>query len=149
MRFGIIAIMVLALTGCGGKGKAVQYDYVDASISQLQLGQSGVLEQTWNLTLRMQNPNNYDIPADGMKFLVRVNGKEFARGVDNQSVMIPRLGEAIIKVRAISDLAAVMNQINDIHSVGYEGIDYRLTGTVFSGQWRYPFEHRGNIKPVP
>lgn len=149
MRLHIIAILLLALAGCGGKGKTVQYDYVDASISQLQFGQPGVLEQTWNLTLRMQNPNNYDIPADGMKFLVRVNGKEFARGVDNQSVMIPRLGEAIIQVRAISDLAAVMNQINDMRSIGYQGFDYRLTGTVYSGQWRYPFEHRGNITPVP
>lgn len=148
MRFGIIAMLVLALTGCGGKGKTVKHDYVDASISQLQLGQSGVLEQTWILTLRLQNPNNYDIPADGMKFLVRVNGKEFARGVDNRSVMIPRLGEAIVQVRAISDLSAVMNQINDMRSIGYQGIDYRLTGTVYSERWRYPFEHRGNIKPV-
>lgn len=149
MRSGIIAILFLALAGCGGKGKTVKYDYVDASISQLQLGQPGVLEQTWNLTLRMQNPNNYDIPADGMKFLIRVNGRDFARGVDNQSVMIPRLGEAMVQVQAISDLPAVMNQINDMRRYGYQGMDYRLTGTVYSGQWRYPFEHRGTITPMP
>jgi LEA14-like dessication related protein len=149
MRFGIIVVLALALAGCGGKGKTVKYDYVDASISELKVGQVGVLEQTWDMTLRMQNPNNYDIPADGMRFLIRVNGKDFARGVSNQTVMIPRLGEALLQVQAISDLPAVMNQINDMTRLGYQGLEYKLSGTVFSGEWRYPFEYKGTIKPVP
>ena len=147
MRFGIIAVLVLALAGCA-RGKTVQYDYVDASISELRLGQVSVLEQTWEMTLRMQNPNNYDIPADGMKYWIEVNGKSFARGVTNQTVMIPRLGEAMIQVQAISDLSSVMRQIEDMRSSGYQSLDYRLTGTVYSGEWRYPFEYSGNIRPI-
>jgi len=149
MRSGIIiAVLAIALAGCA-RGKTVQPDYVDASISELTVGQVGVLEQTWDMTLRVQNPNNYDIPADGMKFLIEVNGKAFARGVNNQAVMIPRLGEAMVQVQAISDLPAVMNQINDMTRLGYQGLDYKLSGTVFSGEWRYPFEYKGTIKPVP
>jgi hypothetical protein len=84
-----------------------------------------------------------------MKFLIEVNGKAFARGVTNQPVMIPRLGEAMVQVQAISDLPAVMNQINDMTRLGYQGLDYKLSGTVFSGEWRYPFEYSGTIAPLP
>ena len=148
MRFGIIAVLVLALAGCA-RNKTQQVAYVDVSISELSFGQTSVLEQTWNLTLRIQNPNNYDIPADGMKYRIDVNGKPFARGVNNQSVMVPRLGEAMIQVQAISDLPSVIQQIGDLRRLGQSGIDYYMTGRLYSGNWRYRFEYSGSITPVP
>lgn len=148
MRFGIIAVLVLALAGCAGSKKA-RMAHVDVSISELSLGQTSVLEQTWSLKLRIQNPNNYDIPADGMKYRIDVNGKPFARGVNNQSVMVPRLGEAMIRVQAISDLPTVIQQIGDLRRLSPTGIDYTLTGTLYSGQWRYPFKYSGAITPMP
>lgn len=147
MRTTIAALALLAAAGCGGR-QAVQYDYVDVSVSTLGFGASTMLEQTWNMTLRIQNPNNYDIPADGMKFELQVNGKPFARGVDNQTVMIPRLGEAMIQVQAISDLPRLIQQFGDLRRIGLEGIDYYLSGHVYSGEWRYPFEYSGSIKPA-
>ena len=147
MRSIVAAMMLMALAGCGGR-QAVKYDHVDVSVSTLGFGSSTMLEQTWNMTLRIQNPNNYDIPADGMKFEVEVNGKPFARGVDNQSVMIPRLGEAMIEVRAISDLPKLIQQFGDLRRIGTDGIEYYLQGHVYSGEWRYPFEYWGSIKPV-
>lgn len=147
MRSIVAAMMLLALAGCGGR-QAVQYDYVDVSVSNLGFGDSTVLEQTWNMTLRIQNPNNYDIPADGMKFELEVNGKPFARGVDNQAVMITRLGEALVEVRAISDLPRLIQQFGDLRRIGTEGIEYYLHGHVYSGEWRYPFEYWGSIKPM-
>ena len=148
MRFGIIAVLVLALAGCA-RSKTEQMAYVDVSIAELSFGQSSVLEQTWNLMLRIQNPNHYDIPADGMKYRIDVNGKPFARGVNNQSVMVPRLGEAMIRVQAISDLASVIQQISDLRRLGQTGTDYTMTGTLYSGEWRYPFEYSGAITPSP
>ena len=147
MRALAVAVVMLALAGCGGR-KAEQYAYVDVSLSALSLGPSTVLEQTWNMTLRIQNPNNYDIPADGMKFDVEVNGKPFARGVNNQSVMIPRLGEATVQVQAISDLPRLIQQFGDLRRIGVSGIDYYLYGRVYSGEWHYPFEYRGSIIPM-
>lgn len=148
MRFGIIAVLVLALAGCA-RSKTEQMAYVDVSISELSFAQTGVLEQTWNLTLRIQNPNNYDIPADGMKYRIDVNGKPFARGVNNKSVMVPRLGEAMIQVQAVSDLSGVIQQIGDLRRLGQTGIDYTMTGMLYSGEWRYPFEYSGAITPMP
>lgn len=149
MRFGIVAVLVLALAGCARGKPEPEMAHVDMSISELKLGPSTVLEQTWNLTLRIQNPNNYDIPADGMKYQIDVNGKPFARGVNNQSVMVPRLGEAIMQVQAVSDLSSVIQQIGDMRRLGQVGIDYYMTGMLYSGEWRYPFEYSGAVTPSP
>ncbi len=146
MRAGLIVVLVLALAGCGRHKEQVAY--VDISISELKLGQSNVLEQTWDMALRIQNPNNYDIPADGMRFDIEVNGRPFARGVDNQSVMVPRLGDAVVQVKALSDLSRLLQQVGDLRRIGEQGVDYRLTGLLYSGEWRYPFEYYGTITPV-
>jgi LEA14-like dessication related protein len=146
MRVGLIAVLLIALAGCGRHKEQVAY--VDISISELKLGQATVLEQTWDLTVRIQNPNNYDIPADGMKFDIEVNGRPFARGVDNQIVMVPRLGDAVVQVKAISDLPRLLQQVGDLRRIGEYGLDYRLVGSVYSGEWRYPFEYYGTITPL-
>ena len=143
MRFGIIAVLVLALAGCATSTE--QKAYVDVSIADLGIGQASFLEQTWNLTLRIQNPNNYDIPADGLRYRVNVNGKLFARGVNNRSLLVPRLGEAMIQVQAISDLANVLQQIGDFRRLDQAGIEYTMNGTLYSGQRRYTFEYSGSI----
>jgi LEA14-like dessication related protein len=147
MRSVLVAMVMLALVGCGRHHKE-QVAVVDVTISSLNMGPSTVLEQTWAMTLRIQNPNNYDIPADGMKFSVEVNGRPFARGVDNQSYLIPRLGEATVQVKAISDLPALVQQFGDLRRIGTTGIDYYLYGRVYSGEWHYPFEYYGAITPV-
>lgn len=148
MRFGIIAVLVLALAGCAGGKPKPEMAHVDVSISELKFGSSTVLEQTWLLTLRIQNPNNYDIPADGMKYRIDVNGKFFARGVNNQSVMVPRLGEAMIQVQAISDLPSLIQQMGDVRRLSQAGIDYYMSGTLYSGEWRYPFKYSGAVTPM-
>jgi LEA14-like dessication related protein len=150
MRSGVtVALIVLALAGCARGKPEPEMAHVDISISELKLGPSTVLEQTWDLTLRIQNPNNYDIPADGMKYRIDVNGKPFARGVNNQSVMVPRLGEAILQVTAISDLSSVIQQVGDMQRLGQASIDYYMSGMLYSGEWRYPFEYSGAITSVP
>jgi len=146
MRYGFTAAMFLALSACGGHREAAPR--VDVSISELRMGTSTVLEQAWDMKLRVQNPNNFDIPADGIKVTVSVNGKVFAKGVNNRSVLVPRLGEAMIPVQAISDLPKVMNQMSALGLFDAYGIEYTLKGTLYSGERGYPFKSSGKVTPL-
>jgi len=148
MRLTILAVLLLALAACARGKPEPEKAHVDVSISELQFGPSTVLEQTWLLTLRIQNPNNYDIPADGMKYQIDVNGKFFARGVNNKSVMVPRLGEAMIQVQAVSDLPTLIQHFGDLRRMSQTGINYYMNGMLYSGEWRYPFEYSGAVTPV-
>ena len=62
---------------------------------------------------------------------------------------VPRLGEAKIQVQAISDLPSVIQQVGDLRRLGQTGIDYYMTGRLYSGKWRYRFEYSGSTTPVP
>ena len=146
MRYVLVAAVCLALAACGERGE--RNPRVDVSIAELKMGTSSVLEQAWDMKLRVQNPNNYDIPGDGIKVTVSVNGKAFARGVSNQSVMVPRLGEAMVQVQAISDLPKIMNQIRSFGLFDADGIEYTLAGTLYSGERAYPFKSSGKVSPI-
>ena len=147
-RVLLVALVLIAIAGCHHEPRP-RPPWVDVSISQMSSGEMGVLEQTYNLKLRVQNPNNYDINADGLSFTIEANGRVFAKGVNNQAVLIPRLGETLVQVKAISDLSRIAAQINSAQSMRNEGLRYRLVGRFFSGDQRYLFDYRGSLAVTP
>lgn len=148
VRVLLAALVLVAVAGCHHEPRP-RPPRVNVSISQISTGEMGVLEQTYNLTLRVQNPNNFDINANGLSFTIEANGRVFAKGVSNQAVLIPRLGETLVRVQAISDFSKIAAQINSARSIRNEGLNYRLVGRFFSGDQRYVFDYRGRIALTP
>jgi LEA14-like dessication related protein len=142
-RFAVSVLALLFVCACGGRGE--RPPRVDVSITDLRLAQAGVLEQTYAMTLRVQNPHNFEIVADGLSFSVETNGKLFARGVSNEPVVIPRLGEAMVQVQAVSGTTRAIEQVMDFQNIALDGFRYRLVGRFFSGNQRFPFDYRGKI----
>lgn len=140
-----LAIVLLLLVLCACAPKGPPQPRLDVSISEINVVRVGVMEQTYSLLLRVQNPNNFDIETDGLSFDIETNGKPFARGVSNQSVSVPRLSETMVKVDAVSDLSSVIGQIRSVPQAAMSGFKYRLVGRFFSGEQRYPFDYRGKI----
>ena len=147
-RVLLVVLVLVAIAGCHHEARP-RPPWVDVSVSQISTGEMGVLEQTYNLTLRVQNPNNFDINADGLSFTIETNDRVFARGVSNQPVLIPRLSETLVRVQAISDLSSIAAQIKNAQSIHNEGLHYRLVGRFFSGDQRYIFDYRGRVAVTP
>lgn len=147
----VAAIAIVILAACHrGPPKPPEY-WLDVTIVDIQPGEMHVLEQTYELTLRVQNPHNFDIDSNGMRFTLETNGKEFARGVSNQSAAIPRLGEAVVKVRAVSDVSRAAAQIGEFRNgnVRANGFQYRIYGRIFAPDWSYPFDYQGQLNVNP
>lgn len=116
------------------------------SLAGVGLESISLFEQRYVLQLRVTNPNDRDIPVDGLAFEVELNGMHFASGVSNQAVTIPRLGEALLEVRATSNLASFMRQWRDLEKGGRSGLDYRIKGSLrVSGYGAVPFDHKGEV----
>lgn len=143
MRLPIAVLSVLLVCGCAPKGPPPPR--LDVSISEMSIARVGMMEQTYDMVLRVQNPNNFDIETDGLSFDIETNGQPFARGVSNRSVSVPRLSEAMVNVVAVSDLTSVINQIRSVPRMAMAGFKYRLVGRFFSGDQRFPFDYRGKI----
>lgn len=146
--FLVMAVLVSASACHRGPPKPPEY-WLDVTLVDIQPGEIHVLEQTYDLTLRIQNPHNFDIESNGMRFTLETNGSEFARGVSNQFASIPRLGEAVVKVRAVSDISRAAAQINELRSAPVKGLRYRLYGRIFAPDWSYPFDYQGQVVVNP
>jgi LEA14-like dessication related protein len=131
------------LAGCAAiPTKAPEVDLADIGI-----GEVGLLEQRFVMKLRVLNPNDVDIQIDGLAFELEVNGQAFARGVSNKAVTLPRLGEAMLEVDAVSSLGSLLRQFDELGKGGREAIDYRIKGRLVTGSFgSLPFEHRGEVR---
>jgi LEA14-like dessication related protein len=142
-RFSIAIVLSLLLCACAPKGPPPPR--LNVSIADMHVKSMGMMEQTFTLQLRVQNPNNFDIETDGLSFDIETNGETFAHGVSNQPVSVPRLSEAMVNVNAVSDLSSILGQLRGVPRMAMSGFKYRLVGRFFSGQERYPFDFSGKV----
>lgn len=104
------------------------------TIVDIDVIEATLFEQRFAFTLRVQNPNSRDIPLTGLSFEVELNDRPFARGVSDRAVTVPRFGEEILQVTAVSSLTGILRQINQ-WTRGEERtvLSYRIRGTLSTG----------------
>ncbi|HPT48993.1 MAG TPA: LEA type 2 family protein [Accumulibacter sp.] len=147
MKKTLLLCMLLLLGGCAGLSGLTQKP--ELSVAGLQLAHLGLFEQRFALKLRVQNPNEVELPIDGLVFEIEVNGQAFVKGLSDKAVTVPRFGEAVIEVQATSKLANALKQWRELQKSGRERIDYRLFGRLrLAGIGNVPFDRRGDL-PLP
>ena len=72
-----IAAAVLATSFQKPTGEIISFDLAPQSST---VGNTGQLELTWNMELKLVNPNNYDIYLSTTEFAAFINGSELGRG---------------------------------------------------------------------
>jgi LEA14-like dessication related protein len=133
----------MLLIGCATTPKV---EPLEVTLSDVVPGQMSIFEQEYQVKLRVQNPNNFDIALDGAAYQIELNGKAFAKGVAKQSVMVPKYGDAIIDGTCISDLSGVLGQISQLTKGAPEKFRYRIRGKLGrSDGSSIPFDKAGEI----
>ena len=146
-----IAVLVVAalfasviVAGCAGLPPGAEPPAV--TIADFGLGNAGLFEQQFNLTLRIQNPNPEEFTVDGIAFDLEINDQPFAKGVGNQVVMVPRYGSGFMPVEAVSTLGGLIRQFRRIAQGEKPAFKYRIRGSLsIAGGTRVPFEQRGDF----
>jgi LEA14-like dessication related protein len=119
---------------------------LSVTIADLKPIEVGVLEQRYALKVRVLNPNDVEIAFDGAVFDLEVNDVAFAKGVSNQKSVIPRFGEAVIDVQAVSGLQNILMQINELLKGERTTLTYRIKGRLHTGGFGYTrFDSSGEI----
>jgi len=140
-------ILALLLAGCASlfwMGEKPNVEIVSIMPKEIRL-----LEQTFLMELRIQNPTDTDLDINGMAFELEINGQPFAKGVSNQSVKVERLSTKIVEVEAYTGLTSILRQLSEAKKGGYaSGFKYRLKGSVYVGSpsIRIPFDEAGEFK---
>ncbi len=137
----------LFLIGCQS---AADLEPPRVSLADIRLLPSGLLEQRFELDLRITNPNNVDVPLDGLSFNLVLNDAQFADGVSNPAFVVPRLGDVVVPIEARTTLLHVVEQV--IALADAQALTYRLQGTAFLrgiARDTIPFESEGALRLAP
>ncbi len=142
-----IVILVVLVSGCASlfwMGEKPHVDIVNVTPKEMRL-----LEQTFLMELRIQNPTETDLDITGMSFELEINGQPFARGVSNQSLKVERLSTQLVQVDAYTGLISILRQLSEAKKGSYaSGFKYRLKGSIHTGapSFRIPFDETGEFK---
>ncbi len=142
LAFGA-ALVGIGLMACTGLRDLEPPEVVVTAIRPLD---ATLLEQRFEVDLRIYNPNNRDLDIDGVDFELVVNDSRLARGSGATELMLPRLGEAETTVRVSTTFFGVARQIMNAGQSGV--ISYRLSGRVHLGTGlggSLPFEKSGTL----
>ena len=146
-RLAGLAAAMLGLTALGGcAGLRLGMQKPEVTVANIRLLDGNLLEQRFLLTLRVMNPNTSEIAIEGLTFKVDLNGQPFAKGVGNQPVVIPRLGEAMVEVTATTGLGGLLRQWKALGK-GRDKVDYRLSGRLVTGSFGgIDFDQTGEVE---
>jgi len=110
----------------------------------------GMFEQRIQLTFRVTNLNDFELPIKGGSFDLTINDAPFARGVSNERVVVPALGETLVKTEASTTTLGLLNQLRELSNK--RGLRYALSGR-FSLDGLHvksvDFERAADLGPVP
>lgn len=137
------------LTGCASMGGLAQAPRV--SLVSIEPVDVRLFEQTFRVTLRVQNPNARDITIRGLDYEIVVNDKVFAQGVSGKPVTIPAYGENTADVEVVSTLQRVMEQLQALTRRAEPSIDYSITGhaNIDGIPIPVPFEYEDTLSLPP
>jgi LEA14-like dessication related protein len=142
-----VVIFAVLLSGCASlfwMGEKPHVDIVNVTPKEMRL-----LEQTFLLELRIQNPTETDLDINGMSIELEINGQPFARGVSNESLKVGRMSTKIVQVEAYTGLTSILRQLYEVKKGSYaSGFKYRLKGSIYTGapSFRIPFDETGEFK---
>jgi LEA14-like dessication related protein len=136
-------LLVLLIGGCTGMGLRTP----SVTLAGIEVVEAGLFEQRLAIKLRVMNPNNAEIPIHGLTFEVELNGEPFAKGVSDKAVTVPRLGEAVLEVTAVTGFAGVIRQIQGLARGNIDAISYRIKGRLMtSASYGLDFDEPGRLE---
>ncbi len=150
MRFSHALIGLIAFLGLAACAQVREAEPPRVRLSDLRLIPGGLLEQRFQVELRLANPNDFDLDLDGLTFALVLNGRPFAEGVTDQAVTIPRLGEASVRVVAATTLIDVVQQALILGERDH--LSYRIEGVVYLRglpRRKLPYARGGKLQLLP
>ncbi len=138
-------LLLLAISACSTMPR--DFEPPKVSIADIAPKDMTLMEQRFDVQLRIQNPNNVDLGINGVRFDIDLNGKEFGTGMSGTKVTVPRFGSEVVRGEVITGLGSILRQAQGLTS-GVTKVQYHLKGKAFAespSSFTIPFEDSGEV----
>jgi LEA14-like dessication related protein len=147
---GILFLVLLYLPlGCATKYSRLEKPKLN--LVGFKMLDAQLLEQRYELTFRVINPNDIALPVTGIYYEVELEGKEFATGVNSSPIDIPAYGESRVTVEMSTSLFQSIRSLAAIAESKPEKLDFKLKGHLnvsLPMVGKIPFSENGRIQLV-
>jgi len=141
-----VACLALALAAGCVVGPSFKEPHLD--VVNVQMLKGDLLRQELRVRMRVQNPNDRELPVRGVDYEVQLAGEAFAHGQSERDFVVPANGETEFDVSVTANAAAAVLRL--LGSGGkLDAVEYRITGKVMlaKGMLRnIPFDQKGQFK---
>jgi LEA14-like dessication related protein len=146
MKSIVAFVLAAGLVACAGFGTKLETPRV--SFVGVKALEANILEQKLEVRLRVRNPNQRDIPVNGLDVDVELAGEPFAHGISAREFTVPANGEAEFDMIVTANAATALLRILGSDRKSREAVEYRLKGKLSThlGMWRsIPFNETGTL----
>ncbi|MGB5133146.1 MAG: LEA type 2 family protein [Steroidobacteraceae bacterium] len=146
MKSAVALLLTLGLAGCAGLGTKLETPHV--AFVGLRTVDANLFEQKLEVRLRVQNPNEIELPVNGLSVDVELAGEPFAHGVSAREFTVPANGEAEFDMNVTANAATALMRILSGDRNSRDDVEYRLKGKLSTrlGMLRsIPFNETGTL----
>jgi len=124
-----------------------QLETPEISFVGLRAIEASVFEQRLEVRMKVRNPNDLELPVNGLDVDIEIAGEPFARGVSAREFVVPSRGEAEFDMIVTANAATALLKIAGADRKT-DVIEYRIKGKLSTrvGLLRtVPFEETGTL----
>ena len=144
-----VAIASLAglLGGCSAL--APKLESPQLSLVGIQMMSTDMFAQKFRVRVKVENPNDLELPVRGLDYKIILMGDSFADGVSSDRFVLPAKGEAefdmVVTTNFVSSLGRLISRVG---GGKLENLDYEIAGEVLLDKGfvkKIPFNHHGQV----
>ncbi len=121
-----VVALACALGGCSVLW--TRWQAPTLAVVNLQLGRSDLWQQHLQVRMSVHNPNDRELPVQGLNYTLEVNGEEVAHGESGASFIVPARGDAEFDMNVTANAATVLLHLFTQGSAA--AVQYRIHGKV-------------------
>ncbi len=140
----LVALLGVALLAAGCA--TMRLEPPQLQVVEVGLVGASLMQQQLRVRMRVQNPNDVELPVRGISYEVLLAGERFAAGESERNFVVPALGETEFNLDVTANAAAALLRVLGDRSG--RNPEYRLVGRVHLARGvlrTIPFEHRGEL----
>lgn len=117
----LFSLLMLCAVGCAPK-----FERPILTVSSVELQSGNLFHQSFLVKFQVQNPNDRQLPVQGLHADLDVGGQRIASGASNRAFVVPPMGQSEFDMTITANVAAALLQLANQHA---DTIDYELSGS--------------------